>query len=103
MPAIPPELACFSSATPAGFSSAVDRLASIRGHWRIENGSPYVRDTRFAEDASRIRINPDIAARLRSFAYNLLRASGCENVQNARWRAALDVSLILKMPGIRQN
>jgi predicted transposase YbfD/YdcC len=81
--------------------TATQWLASIRGHWRIENGSHHVRDTTFAEDASRIRINPDIAARLRSFAYNLLRASGCENVQNARWRAALDVSLILKMPGIR--
>jgi len=83
--------------------TATQWLAGIRGHWRIENGSHFVRDTTFAEDASRIRINPDIAARLRSFAYNLLRASGCENVQNARWRAALDVSLILKMPGIRQN
>ncbi len=28
------------------------------------------------EDASRIRKNPDIAARLRSFAYNTIRASG---------------------------
>ena len=44
----------------------------IRAHWRIENGSHYVRDTAFAEDASRIRNNPDIAARLRSFAYNLI-------------------------------
>jgi len=83
--------------------TAAQWLAAIRGHWRIENASHYVRDTTFAEDASRIRINPDIAARLRSFAYNLLRASGCENIQNARWRAALDISLILKMPGIRQN
>ena len=30
----------------------------IRAHWRIENGSHYVRDTAFAEDASRIRKNP---------------------------------------------
>ena len=30
----------------------------IRGHWRIENGSHYVRDTAFAEDASRIRKKP---------------------------------------------
>jgi len=43
----------------------------IRGHWRIENGSHYVRDVAFAEDASRIRKNADIVARLRSFAYNL--------------------------------
>ena len=61
--------------------------AWIRGHWRIENGSHYVRDATFAEDASRIRKNPDIAARLRSFAYNLLRTGPNENIKNARWRA----------------
>jgi len=44
----------------------------IRGHWRIENASHYVRDTAFAENASRIRKKPDIIARLRSFAYSLL-------------------------------
>lgn len=72
----------------------------IRGHWRIENGSHYVRDVAFAEDASRIRKNPDIAARLRSFAYNLIRAAGCQNVRNARWRAALDLTQVLAMPSI---
>jgi hypothetical protein len=35
----------------------------------------------FAEDASRIRKNPDIVARLRSFAYDLLRADGCDNIK----------------------
>lgn len=74
--------------------------AAIRKYWGIENGSHYVRDTTFAEGASRIRRNPDIAARLRSFAYNLIRAQGWENIRNARYRADLDVNLILKMPGI---
>ena len=74
--------------------------AYIQGHWRIENGSHYVRDTAFAEDASRIRKNPDIAARLRSFAYNLLRRTGCGNIKNARWCAALDIGIILAMPGL---
>ena len=69
----------------------------IRGHWRIENGSHYVRDTTFAEDSSRIRKNPDIAARLRSFAYNLLRAGPHENIKNARWRAGLDINHLLKI------
>jgi hypothetical protein len=69
----------------------------IRGHWRIENGSHYVRDATFAEDASRIRKNPDIVARLRSFAYNLIRASGEDNVQNARYRATLDVTSTIKL------
>lgn len=69
----------------------------IRAHWRIENGCHYVRDTAFAEDASRIRKNPDIVARLRSFAYNLIRARRCENIRNARWRAALDFNLALEI------
>ena len=56
-----------------------------------------MRDTAFAEDASRIRKNPDIVARLRSFAYNLIRAPGCDNIRNARWRAALDINLVLEM------
>jgi hypothetical protein len=73
--------------------------AWIREHWRVENGSHYVRDMAFAEDASRIRKNPDIAARLRSFAYNLLRASGNENIKNARWRAGLDINQLLKIAG----
>ena len=75
----------------------------IRSHWRIENGSHHVRDVAFAEDASRIRKNPDIAARLRSFAYNIIRASGGDNVRNTRWRAALDLAVILNMLGISQN
>ena len=75
----------------------------IRAHWRIDNGSHYVRDTAFAEDASRIRKNPDIVARLRSFAYNLIRAPGCDNIRNARWRAALDINLVLETPTLVQN
>ena len=68
-----------------------------------DNGSHYVRDTAFAEDASRIRKNPDIVARLRSFAYNLIRLSGGDNIRNARWRAALDINLVLEMPTLNQN
>lgn len=69
----------------------------IRGHWQIENANHYVRDVAFAEDASRIRKNPDIVARLRSFAYNLIRVSGADNIQNARYRAALDVGAAIKL------
>ena len=73
----------------------------IRGHWRIENASHYVRDAAFAEDTSRIRKNPDIVARLRSFAYNLIRAGGCSNIPNARWQAVLDINLALRLPRLR--
>ena len=45
----------------------------IRSHWGVENRTHHVRDTRFQEDASRIRRNPCIFALLRSFALNLMR------------------------------
>ena len=61
---------------------------AIRGHWSIENRSHYVRDGSFAEDASRIRFNPGIFARLRSFAANVLRFNGAHNVTDARHRIA---------------
>jgi hypothetical protein len=57
----------------------------------------YVPDMTFAEDAARIRKNPNIVARLRSFACNLLRAGGHANIKNARWRAALDINYILEI------
>lgn len=69
----------------------------IRGHWQNENASHYVRDVAFAEDASRFRKNPDIVIRLRSFAYNLIRASGADNIQNARYCAALDLTSAIKL------
>jgi hypothetical protein len=37
------------------------------------------------------------SARLRSFAYNLIRASGANNIQNARYRAALDFAAVVKL------
>ena len=64
--------------------------------------SHYVRDSAFAEDASRIRNTPDIAARLRSFAYNLIRADGAVNVRKTRWRA-LELNFVLKMPNSLEN
>ena len=49
---------------------------AIRDHWHIENHSHYVRDGSFAEHASRIRCNPGIFARPRSFAANIGRFNG---------------------------
>jgi hypothetical protein len=69
---------------------------------RIENGSHYGRDVAFAEDASRIRKNRGIAALLRSFAHNVIRASGGDNRPNTAG-AAVDVGIILKMTGIAVN
>ncbi|MDK1472404.1 ISAs1 family transposase [Streptomyces sp. 549] len=56
-----------------------ERIAKIvRSQWTIENRLHFVRDTTFAEDASKIRTGhgPDNMATLRSFAINQLRAAG---------------------------
>jgi len=43
----------------------------------------WVRDVTLAEDASRIRVNPGIMARLRSQALNIARANGATSVSDA--------------------
>ena len=63
-----------------------------RNHW--------VRDVTLAEDASRIRINPGIMARLRSQALNIARANGVTNVAEALWIAAIDPSISLSYGGL---
>ncbi len=62
---------------------------AIRNHWAIENRSHYVRDGSFREDDSRIRCNPGIFARLRSFAGNLLRFNNVHNISDGRYRMAI--------------
>jgi hypothetical protein len=62
---------------------------AIRNHWAIENKSHYTRDVTFREDASRIRTNPGIFARLRTIAYNVLRCNQSETMPQDRFAAAL--------------
>lgn len=61
----------------------------IRGHWGIENRHHYVRDVTLREDASRIRRNPGIFARLRRFTLNILRKNQVTNVSEALFDNAL--------------
>lgn len=92
------EVAYYLSST-SGLSAATF-AAAIRGHWGIENRNHYVRDVTFGEDNSRIRINPGIMARARSFALNILRANAITEVANALWLNALSLNLILAYRGI---
>ena len=69
--------------------------AVIRGHWGIENRNHHVRDRTLGEDASRIRRQPGIVARLRSFALNILRAHGVGNVSEAIYVNALSLDRLL--------
>ena len=60
--------------------SAKEFCQAIRNHWGIENKNHYVRDVSMGEDKSRIRVNPHIFAKLRSFALNIMRANKIQNI-----------------------
>jgi len=89
--------ACYLANSPV---TAAQAARAIRGHWTIENTSHYTRDVTMGEDASRIRSNPGVFARLRSFAYNLLKANKTGTLPQDRYRAALGgVTPLLDMIG----
>lgn len=73
---------------------------AIRNHWAIENRNHWVRDVTLSEDASRIRVNPGIIARLRSLALNIARANGVANIAAALWNGVLDPALIFSYRGL---
>jgi predicted transposase YbfD/YdcC len=73
---------------------------TIREHWGVENKLHYIRDTRFNEDASRIRVNPSIFALLRSFSFNLLRFNKIENISLALYDNALSLDRVLDYKGL---
>jgi predicted transposase YbfD/YdcC len=80
------ETSFYLSNRPLGAKIACD---AIRHHWGIENTSHHTRDVTFLEDASRIRKNPGIFARLRSLAYNVLRCNKSDTTPQDRFAAAL--------------
>lgn len=86
--------AAYYVSSAAGFP-ATDWAAAIRGHWGIENRNHYVRDVSCDEDKSRIRDNPGIMARARSFALNIMRKNGISNVAQALWNGAISLDHIL--------
>ena len=68
---------------------AEQAAAAIRNHRTIENKLHYTRDVTLREDASRIPRNPGSFARLRSFAYNILRSNQSDTIAQDRYAAAL--------------
>lgn len=72
----------------------------IRGHWRIENRNHYVRDVAMGEDRSRIRRNPHIFAKLRSFALNILRKNKVKNVSQEFFRNCMDINRLFDYAGL---
>lgn len=73
---------------------------AIRRHWHVENKNHYVRDVTLGEDKSRIRINPHIFAKLRSFALNTLRANHVENVSTELFDNCMNLNRVLNYSGI---
>jgi predicted transposase YbfD/YdcC len=80
------EIAFYVANTPISVACAA---AAIRAHWAIETTSHYSRDVTMGEDRSRIRSNPSVFTRLRSFAFNILKANRTGTLSQDRYRAAL--------------
>ena len=80
--------------------SAPEFCQAIRDHWGIENRNHYVRDVTMGEDKSRIRTNPHIFAKLRSFALNILRKNKVENVSLELFENGLKLDNVLNYVGI---
>ncbi len=71
--------------------SAEESARAIRNHWAIENRNHCVKDMTLNEDRSRIRVKPDLFARLRSFALNAMRINKVENINQELYKNALNI------------
>ena len=84
--------------------TAARAAKAIRAHWKIENTSHYSRDVTLGEDRSRIRTNPGVFARLRSFAFNILQANRTDTLSQDRYRASLaGIRKLLSLTAIRKR
>jgi len=89
------ETAFYVSNRPVTATRAAE---AIRAHWKIENTSHYSRDVTLGEDRSRIRTNPGVFARLRSFAFNILKAKQTDTLSQDRFRTGLvGIKKLLRM------
>lgn len=80
--------------------SALEFCQAIRDHWGIENRNHHVRDVTMGEDKSRIRTNPHIFAKLRSFALNILRKNRVDNVSLELFENTMNLDNVLNYVGI---
>lgn len=81
--------------------SAKEFCQAIRSHWGIENRNHYVKDVTMGEDQSRIRTNPHLFAKLRSFALNIIRANKVQNVSLELFNNCMNLENILNYGGIK--
>ena len=73
---------------------------AIRNHWGIENRNHHVRDVTMGEDKSRVRTNPHILAKLRSFALNILKANNVENASLELFNNCMNLNNVLNYAGV---
>ncbi|MCO6442268.1 MAG: hypothetical protein J5I81_14605 [Nitrococcus mobilis] len=76
---------------------AIQFNEAMRDRWSIENRAYYVRGTQFQEDICRIRRNPCIFVLPRSFAPNLMRFNGVENISQGLYDDALCLDRVLAL------
>ncbi len=81
--------------------SAPEFCQAIRNHQGIENRNHHVRDVTMKEDKSRIRTNPHIFAKLRSFAINILRKNNVTNVSLELFSNCMNLNNVLNYVGVR--
>ena len=95
------EIAFYVSNTPMSATRAAE---AVRARWKIENTSHYSRDVTLGEDRSRIRTNPGVFARLRSFAFNVLKANRTDTLSQDRYRDGLaGIGKLLRMLAVSQH
>lgn len=70
------------TSAPLSAASASRLLASVRGHWQIENGLHYRRDVSLDEDASLVRTGqaPQVLATLNNLVCGLRARAGVDNL-----------------------
>jgi predicted transposase YbfD/YdcC len=87
---------------PLERADATRLLGLVRGHWRIENQSHWVRDVTFDEDRSHVRGGnlPQVLAALRNTVIGLMRQAGHTNIAAACRRFAAQPALALALMGI---
>ena len=84
--------------------TATRAAKAIRAHWGIENISHDSGDVTVAEDASHIRTNPAVFARLRSFAFNIQKTNRTNTLSQDRYRAALiGIKRLLQLIQIKEG
>jgi hypothetical protein len=94
----------FEDHSPACSSAArtADLPRLVRGHWRIETRSHWVRDVTLGEDASLVQTGkiPQVLAVFRAMAISRFRADGITNIARETRRLAAQAGDCLRLLGI---